>query len=228
VTTRRCDWRRQRLGRLRRRQKPSAAIASQRETPTELCSAQNRPSSANITLRVSNTGSVDSASVPSGKTVTGGRYSGQSELPAIPARSTSDVVVRSRSYQIDQLRPETCHCSTADGCQLYRVDGGRHELMPTPNNGTGFTAALFEKPASGFNGKCYVVSAYAGGHGITAEQRLLRSRPQRSNDGNASPLPCPIVAADSCRQYRLRNSSENLNAFTEESCLTNSSTNRSK
>jgi len=163
VTTRRCDWRQQRLGRLRRRQKPSAAIASQSETPTELCSAQNRPSSANITLRVSNTGSVDSASVPSGITVTGGRYSGRSELPAIPARSTSDVVVRSRSYQIDQLRPETCHCSTADGCQLYRVDGGRHELMPTPNNGARFTAALFEKSASGFNGKCYVVSAYAAG-----------------------------------------------------------------
>ncbi len=242
---------------------PPAAILTieQPSAPIELGSVC-QTSSVTIALRASNTGLAGSAPLPSGIMVTGGRYSGRTELPAIPARSTADVVVRldvipntsatagnvslhatiglaavggnavaptiipsvqtagdcvrsaspapgrdvirgsaattgavlfpsPPSALSNTLDPVICsrhaglagalgckaglplgmlalvwnYCSgcNADGFHLYRVDGGRHELVPTPNNGTGFTAALLDKPAGGFNGRCYAVSAYAAG-----------------------------------------------------------------
>lgn len=50
----------------------------------------------------------------------------------------------------------------ADGYKVYRVDGGQHTLIYTQANGKDVTLALVEKPSDGFNGKCYVVTAYRG------------------------------------------------------------------
>lgn len=51
---------------------------------------------------------------------------------------------------------------SVDGYKVYRVDGSQHTLVSTQNNGTDVTLALLNKPSDGFNGKCYVVTAYKG------------------------------------------------------------------
>ena len=49
-----------------------------------------------------------------------------------------------------------------DGYKVYRVDGGQHALVYNQANGKDVTLALVDKPSDGFNGKCYVVTAYVG------------------------------------------------------------------
>jgi hypothetical protein len=49
-----------------------------------------------------------------------------------------------------------------DGYKVYRVDGGQHTLIYTQANGKDVTLALVPPPSDGFNGKCYVVTAYVG------------------------------------------------------------------
>jgi hypothetical protein len=54
-----------------------------------------------------------------------------------------------------------------DGYKVYRIDGGQHSLIYTQANGKDVTLALVPPPSDGFNGKCYVVTAYVG----TAESK---------------------------------------------------------
>lgn len=49
-----------------------------------------------------------------------------------------------------------------DGYKVYRVDGGQHTLIYTQANRKDVTLALVDPPSDGFNGKCYVVTAYLG------------------------------------------------------------------
>jgi hypothetical protein len=53
-----------------------------------------------------------------------------------------------------------------DGFNVYRVDGGQHTRVAQQNakldSGAVATLALLAKPSDGFNGKCYVVTAYLG------------------------------------------------------------------
>jgi hypothetical protein len=54
-------------------------------------------------------------------------------------------------------------CATCiDGYNVYRSDGGQHTFIYKQNNGRDTTLALVTKPSDGFNGKCYVVTAYSG------------------------------------------------------------------
>jgi hypothetical protein len=55
-----------------------------------------------------------------------------------------------------------CPNCAADGYRLYRVDGGKRDLVATPANGGSFTAALLDAPAGGFGGRCYAAVAYRG------------------------------------------------------------------
>ena len=55
-----------------------------------------------------------------------------------------------------------CPNCAADGYRLYRVDGGKRDLVATPANGGAFTAALLDAPAGGFGARCYAAVAYRG------------------------------------------------------------------
>lgn len=54
-----------------------------------------------------------------------------------------------------------------DGYNVYRVDGGQHTRVTQQNakldSGLVATLAVLDKPSDGFNGKCYVVTAYYQG-----------------------------------------------------------------
>jgi hypothetical protein len=49
-----------------------------------------------------------------------------------------------------------------DGYKIYRVDGGRNDLVRTQQAGQQYTAADIDKPAGGYQGNCYAASAYHG------------------------------------------------------------------